>query len=145
MSASSATTTTFGGGREEDHCWRWRRWQWSTTERRQVAHLDERRDQHLTQNLLIQKELYRCNGFSVVDEHIAFTISSSSNNTYNNNSSTPYKKSQSNGAPFRTPKAQNQQQQQRYSPNPKSANSNNNNGKAFRLCDAALQAAQAEL
>ncbi|KAH9407817.1 hypothetical protein TYRP_011461 [Tyrophagus putrescentiae] len=67
MSASSATTTTFGGGREEDHCWRWRRWQWSTTERRQVAHLDERQNQHLTQ---------------------------------------------SNGAPFRTPKAQNQQQQQ---------------------------------
>ncbi len=39
-------------------------------------------------NLLIQKELYRCNGFSVVDEHIATT------------------------SPFRTPKAQNQQQQQ---------------------------------
>ena len=88
-------------------------------------------------NLLIQKELYRCNGFSVVDEHIATTIYTSSN-TYNNNSSTPYKKSQSNGAPFRTPKAQNQQQ--RYSPNPKSANStttnNFTNGKAS---DSAMQ------
>ncbi|KAH9406261.1 DNA topoisomerase 2-beta [Tyrophagus putrescentiae] len=65
-------------------------------------------------NLLIQKELHRCNGFSVVDEHIATT------------------------SPFCTPKAQNQQQ--RYSPNPKSANSNTaNNFTNGKASDSAMQ------
>lgn len=67
-------------------------------------------------NLLIQKELYRCNGFPVVDDHIAKTTIYASKS----NHSTPYKKSQSNGvAPFRTPNAP--KTQHRFSPNPKSA------------------------